>query len=74
MAVADRPVSFLFDVLSVEFVDVNDFVEIEDVVDTTSGRASSGGIAGAASLHKFRLQYLRELGLFCLFLFFFLVF
>ena len=70
MAVADRPVSFLFDVLSVEFVDVNDFVEIEDVVDTTGGRASSGGIAGAASLHKFRLQYF----VFCLFLCFFLVF
>ena len=46
MAVADRPVSFLFDVLSVEFVDVNDFVDIEDVVDTKGGRASSGGIAG----------------------------
>ena len=70
MAVADRPVSFLFDVLSVEFVDVNDFVDIEDVVDTKGGRASSGGIAGAASLHKFRLQYF----VFCLFLFFFLVF
>ena len=56
MAVADRPVSFLFDVLSVEFVDVNDFVDIEDVVDTKGGRASTGGIAGAASLHKFRLQ------------------
>ena len=73
MAVADRPLSFLFDVLSVEFVDVNDFVDVEDVVDTKGGRASSGGIA-AASLHKFRLQYLRDLWLFCLFLFFFLVF
>ena len=69
MAVADKPLSFLFDVLSVEFVDVNDFVDVEDVVDTKGGRASSGGIA-AASLHKFRLQYF----VFCLFLFFFLVF
>ena len=46
MAVADRPVSFLFDVLSVEFVGVNDFVDVKDLVDTNQERASSCGMSG----------------------------
>ena len=48
MAVAGSLVRFLFHVLSVEFVDVNDFVDVE--VDTKGGEASSCGMAGAASL------------------------
>ena len=46
MAVVDRLVTFLFHVLSVEFVDVNDLVVDEDVVDTNEERASSCGMSG----------------------------
>ena len=46
MALVGRLVTFLFYVLSVEFVDVNDFVVDEDVVETKGGRASSCGMSG----------------------------
>ena len=67
---------FLFHVLSVELVDVNNFVDFEDVVDTKGGEASSCMWNGRSCLtcDKFRLQYFREFWLFFLFLFFFLVF
>ena len=46
MAVAGRLVTFLFHVLSVEFVDVNDFFDVKDLVDTNEERASSCGMSG----------------------------